>query len=258
MRLEIYAISLTAVILVMLAYVLFGCVFLFRKKPPKTEEAKRAPAATFGIVLQSVSFVLAWNPPRMRWWPFPPSHAGEIVLAATTVILAYASCWFSIRAVQTLGKQWTYADRVIKGHELVTQGPYRVARNPIYLGMFGLILLSCLAFSRWWSALAAVALFLIGNHVAHWNGARPDSGSPCSMRQATVFDRSSLLLRLCHRRRWATISTCWVGTRLFLWQAPRFRAERLRREGGNVFHSVQISQLLPRARRPRIIDTHVG
>lgn len=83
MRFEIDAIGLTAIILVLLAYVLFGCVFLVRKKPPHTEEARRARAATFGIVLQSVSFVLAWNPPRPRWWPFSPSRAGEVALAVT-------------------------------------------------------------------------------------------------------------------------------------------------------------------------------
>jgi protein-S-isoprenylcysteine O-methyltransferase Ste14 len=165
MRFETDAIGVTAVILILIAYVLFGCVFLFRKKPPQTEETKRAPAAIVGIVLQFLSFALAWNPPRPRWWPFPPSHAGEVVLAAAAIILAYASCWLIIRAVQTLGKQWTYAARVIKGHELVTQGPYGIVRNPIYLGMFGLILSTCLAFSRWWTGLAAVVLFLIGNRI---------------------------------------------------------------------------------------------
>jgi protein-S-isoprenylcysteine O-methyltransferase Ste14 len=165
MRFETDAIGVTAVILILIAYVLFGCVFLFRKKPPQTEETKRAPAAIVGIVLQFLSFALAWNPPRPRWWPFPRSHAGEVTLAAAAIILAYASCWLIIRAVQTLGKQWTYAARVIKGHELVTQGPYGIVRNPIYLGMFGLILSTCLAFSRWWTGLAAVVLFLIGNRI---------------------------------------------------------------------------------------------
>jgi protein-S-isoprenylcysteine O-methyltransferase Ste14 len=82
--------------------------------------------------------------------------------------LGFASCWLSIRAVQTLDKQWTYAARVIKGHELhelITQGPYGVVRNPIYLGMFGLMFSTCLAYSHWWSALAAIVLFLIGNHI---------------------------------------------------------------------------------------------
>jgi hypothetical protein len=106
MRFETDWIRATAVILILLAYVLFDCVFLFRKKPPQTEETKRAPASTLSIVLQGLSFTLAWNPRRPRWWPFPPSHAGEVTLAAAAVILAYASCWLSPRAVQTLGKQW--------------------------------------------------------------------------------------------------------------------------------------------------------
>jgi hypothetical protein len=78
MQLEIDAIGLTAIILVLLTYVLFCCVFLFRKKPPQTEEAKRAPAATFGIVLQSASFVLAWNPPRLRLVALPSLACGGI------------------------------------------------------------------------------------------------------------------------------------------------------------------------------------
>lgn len=165
MQLQTDAIGLTALILLLPAYVLFGSAFLFRKKPPRTEEAKRAPASTFGIALQSVSFVLAWIPPRPRWWPFVPSRLGDVALAATILIPAYASCWLSFRAVQTLGKHWTYAARIIKGHELITQGPYNIVRNPIYLGMFGIVVATCLAYSRWWNWLAAVVLFLIGNQI---------------------------------------------------------------------------------------------
>jgi len=88
-----------------------------------------------------------------------------MALAAAAIRLANASCWLCLLAVQPPGKQWTYAAHVIKGHELITQGPYGVVRNPIYLGMFGLILSRCLAFSRWWSGLAAIVLFLIGNRI---------------------------------------------------------------------------------------------
>jgi hypothetical protein len=42
-----------------------------------------------------------------------------VALAAAAIILAYASCWFSVRAVQTLGKQWTYAAR--EGGKLMAQ-----------------------------------------------------------------------------------------------------------------------------------------
>ena len=53
----------------------------------------------------------------------------------------------------------------IKGHELVTQGPYAIVRNPIYLGMLGMIVATGPVFSRWWTFLAAVIFFLIGNRI---------------------------------------------------------------------------------------------
>src|ERR1700682_773703 len=156
MKVQTDLIGVVALGLVMLAWVVFGLTFLLRKKPPKVEEAKRAPGSTLGIALQSVSFALIWILPRPVWWPFPESRVGELALATVAVVLAYASCLFCLRAVQTLGKQWTYAARVIKGHELITQGPYAVVRNPIYLGMFGMILATGLVFSRWWTLLSAV------------------------------------------------------------------------------------------------------
>jgi protein-S-isoprenylcysteine O-methyltransferase Ste14 len=165
MQLQTDAIGLTTLILVILLWVACGVLLLLRKKPAQAEEAKRAPAATWGIALQSVSFGLVWLLPRPMWWPFRESLAGELALAIVAVVLAYGSTWLCVRAVQTLGKQWTYQARVIKGHELVTQGPYNMVRNPIYLGMFGAILATGLAFSRWWNFLGAAILFLIGNHI---------------------------------------------------------------------------------------------
>jgi protein-S-isoprenylcysteine O-methyltransferase Ste14 len=38
-------------------------------------------------------------------------------------------------------------------------------RNPIYLGMFGLMVATGLVFTTWWVLLLAVTVFLIGNQV---------------------------------------------------------------------------------------------
>ena len=164
-RLQTDGIGLTALVLISLAWIVFGLAFLLRKKQPEMQEAKRAPASSWGIFLQSVSFMLVWLIGRTQWWPFPPSFVGELVLTAVAVALAFASSVFCLLAVRTLGKQWTYRARVIEGHELITMGPYAVVRNPIYLGMFGMLLATGLVYSRWWNFLAAVVFFLIGNQI---------------------------------------------------------------------------------------------
>jgi protein-S-isoprenylcysteine O-methyltransferase Ste14 len=40
-----------------------------------------------------------------------------------------------------------------------------VVRNPIYLGMFGLMVTTGLAYTTWWALLAAVIIFLSGNRI---------------------------------------------------------------------------------------------
>ena len=164
-RLQTNRVGITALVLVSLAWIIFGLTFLLRKKPRGVQEAKGAPASSLGIFLQSVGFMLVWVIGRTRWWPFPPSFFEELVLGVVAVILAFTSSLFALLAARTLGKQWTYRARVIEGHELITTGPYSVVRNPIYLGMFGMLLATGLVYSRWWNFLGAVVFFLIGNQI---------------------------------------------------------------------------------------------
>jgi protein-S-isoprenylcysteine O-methyltransferase Ste14 len=158
-------IGLAALILVFLCWIIFALLFVLRKKPPKAEEAKRVSAAKWGIFLQGCGFALVGSVHRAYWWPFSRSTIGEIALATGAVALALASDLWCMRAIRVLGKQWTYEARVIKGHELITSGPYAVVRNPIYLGMFGLMVSTGLVFTTWWSLVIAVVVFLVGNKI---------------------------------------------------------------------------------------------
>jgi protein-S-isoprenylcysteine O-methyltransferase Ste14 len=133
MKLKTDAIGLTTLILVLVPWIGVAVSLLFRKKREEPAETKRAPAATWGIAMQSLCFPLVWSLPRPCWWPFPRSTAGEILLAVGAVALTWGSALLCVWAIRTLGKQWTYRARVIEGHELVTEGPYAFVRNPIYL-----------------------------------------------------------------------------------------------------------------------------
>jgi protein-S-isoprenylcysteine O-methyltransferase Ste14 len=155
----------TTAVLVLAAWFAFAAIFVLRRKPAGVTEAKRATVARFGIMLQGIGFGIVWGFRRPLRWPMSPSVIGELALGALAVVLAWASCWWCLRSVQTLGKQWTVQARLIHEHELITTGPFGIVRNPIYLGMFGLLLATGLTFSRWWAVLCAVIVFLVGNQI---------------------------------------------------------------------------------------------
>ena len=68
-------------------------------------------------------------------------------------------------AARTLGKQWALAARLVEGHELIQDGPYRFVRNPIYTGMFGMLIATGLAVTTWPLLLVATILFALGTYV---------------------------------------------------------------------------------------------
>jgi protein-S-isoprenylcysteine O-methyltransferase Ste14 len=67
--------------------------------------------------------------------------------------------------VRTLGRQWAVQARLIEGHRLIVEGPYRWVRNPIYTGMFGMLIATGLAFAAWPMLLAGIVLYLVGFHI---------------------------------------------------------------------------------------------
>lgn len=157
--------ALVTLAAVMLCWIFFAGVFLLRKRPPKASEAKRDKFASLGIFLQMCGYFLVFFQPP--WQPFLPPVAAlsgitGIVFAVLTVGLAIASAWLIESAVRTLGKQWAMRARLIEGHQLITIGPFAYIRNPIYTGMFGMLIATGLAAEHWMALIPATVIFVIG------------------------------------------------------------------------------------------------
>jgi protein-S-isoprenylcysteine O-methyltransferase Ste14 len=75
------------------------------------------------------------------------------------------SIWITVAGLRVLSRQWGVAARLVEGHTLVTEGPYRAVRHPIYLGNLGILLATGLAFSRRQPLLIAILVFLIGTAI---------------------------------------------------------------------------------------------
>lgn len=83
-------------------------------------------------------------------------------MAVITVGIAAGSAWLVNAAARRLGKQWALAARLVDDHTLIQEGPYRFVRNPIYAGMFGMLIATGLVASHWLPLLCATVLFAIG------------------------------------------------------------------------------------------------
>ena len=154
-----------AFVVMMLSWLAFVLTFLFHKKPTSPPDKKRDPSSITGIVLQGVSYGIVWSIRRTWFTPMFPNRSLEIGLAVLTMVLAVWSVWFCSTAIRTLGEQWSLAARVVEGHKLVTKGPYSIVRNPIYTGMFGMLLATGLAVSHWIGIAIAIVIFAIGTFI---------------------------------------------------------------------------------------------
>jgi protein-S-isoprenylcysteine O-methyltransferase Ste14 len=86
----------------------------------------------------------------------PDTHA----LALIGLTLTVAGCIFAIWARLKLGSNWSGRATVKMGHELVTSGPYALARHPIYTGLIVGVAGSALAYGEWRCILGILVLLV--------------------------------------------------------------------------------------------------
>jgi protein-S-isoprenylcysteine O-methyltransferase Ste14 len=143
-----------------------GVAALFGKHPPQAETAKKAPASLVGIGFQMLAYTALWLLGRTHFSPIVPAGvAGKLVLGILACGLLIGSFWLAFAAIQTLGREWSFAARLVEGHRLVRSGPYAFVRHPIYLAMMGSMLATGIAWSHWIGLLSGLVLGAIGTAI---------------------------------------------------------------------------------------------
>jgi len=103
---------------------------------------------------------------------FIPSHYFTFMrfhvlwLQGIGAVLLISSTLFTLWARWVLGKMWASTAVIKTDHQLVTNGPYQITRNPIYTGVLGMILGSSISFGQGAIFLSfIVLLFLFLNRI---------------------------------------------------------------------------------------------
>jgi len=89
---------------------------------------------------------------------FSSSPAGftALLLALSGSLLALAGAALVVRSRAELGAAWSFAPKADQSTGLVTAGPFRLVRHPIYLGLAPLAMGEALAFGSWPALLIAL------------------------------------------------------------------------------------------------------
>jgi len=140
-----------------LSWVGYWCVAARNVKT--TARREPIPSRLSHIVPLMLAVALLWLPRSpvpglgvrflpMGIWPF-------WVGAALTLAGLLVTVWARVH----LGRNWSGTMTVKRGHELITSGPYRLARHPIYSGLLLAFVGSALARAEWRGVLAVGIAF---------------------------------------------------------------------------------------------------
>ncbi len=114
----------------------------------------------FHVAMGLLGFVLIGGIGLQQHWMnvrFAPETA---LVPGAGALLTVTGCAFAVWARIVLGGNWSGRVTVKAAHELITRGPYALARHPIYTGMLTALAGTALVVGEW-RALAGLAIFVL-------------------------------------------------------------------------------------------------
>jgi protein-S-isoprenylcysteine O-methyltransferase Ste14 len=125
-----------------------------RRGKPKTA-ARQASGNQTPVVANLAAFAFFF--PSLVIFSGSSHGSTALLLASSGSILAVAGTGLVLRSRAELGPAWSFVPKADHGTGLVTSGPYRLVRHPIYLGLVLLAVGQALAFNSWPAVLIALS-----------------------------------------------------------------------------------------------------
>ncbi len=123
----------------------------------------RSSRSTIGIGIQMIGFAAVGIGPVL---PTLPSASPLAIGEATAVAaLMGLTILLFVAATRAMGRNWSIVARTREDHALVTAGPFRFVRHPIYSALFAFLLAMAVALGHWRGLILGVPLYWIGTWI---------------------------------------------------------------------------------------------
>ena len=121
--------------------------------------ARAADRSSLAILWVTILLALGGGVWVARAWPAASFHLAPAAHLAALALFAagLALRWWSIG---TLGRFFTVDVAIHADHQLVTHGPYRLARHPSYTGLILLFVAMAITYEHWGALVAVLAPIL--------------------------------------------------------------------------------------------------
>lgn len=123
------------------------------------KKAVRAKSSLVGILFVGLAYACVWA------FIFPHGFQKSTASLIASMMIGPPSVVLVWMATRHLDKQWRFEAALSDDHRLITTGPYRWLRHPIYASLFGLLLQVGLAKTWWPLLIAAVVFYIVGTEI---------------------------------------------------------------------------------------------
>jgi protein-S-isoprenylcysteine O-methyltransferase Ste14 len=143
------------------AWVLFFATFYVSHRQVRAavtapeKRIRRERSSDVGMALQFAAVLLAAALPGP--WHASTAMAG-LMLAAVSIAWLHWS-------LKHLDRQWRVQAVITEDHELITTGPYRIVRHPVYLAFLGMTVATILMRGNFAERALALAVFAAGTEI---------------------------------------------------------------------------------------------
>lgn len=122
----------------------------------RTARAQPLGARSLHLIIVLPGYLLLVDPRFAIGWLGARFAPAEPATWITGLAITVAGCLFAACARLTLGANWSGRVTLKQDHELVTSGPYALARHPIYTGLILGAAGTALAIGEWRCAIGLV------------------------------------------------------------------------------------------------------